>query len=98
MKNTVLRGLTVVMFAILLVAPALGAQKQVTLTVDGLDCASAEVTVNRILGNAKGVSSVAIDMDEGTAKFSLDSQSGDIDAIKAAIEDEAFPVLKIEGL
>ena len=97
-KQIALTCLATAMLAVLMVTPALSAETQVTLTVDGLECATSELNVSGILGETKGVSGIVIDTDERTAEFTFDGDSTDMEALKKSLADIGHSVLKVEGL
>ena len=79
-----------VLFA--LVAPAaFAAQKQVTLTVPTMDCATCPVTIRVALMKVPGVSKAVVSYKRRTAQVTFDDAKTDVAALTHATDAAGYP-------
>ena len=63
----------------------------ITIPVGGMSCEHCVRAVEGALAQAPGVSRIQVDLRAGTVSFAL-AEDGDIQAVKAAIEEEGYEV------
>lgn len=63
------------------------------LRVDGMSCSHCENAVKKALGKIPGVSSVSVNLDDGTVAVEYDASTADIGQLKAAIAEEGYGVM-----
>ena len=72
-----------------------GKEKTVTIYIEGMMCAHCEATVKKALERIDGVKSAEANHENGTAKVILSSEV-DKEAMKKAVEDEDYTVVRFE--
>jgi mercuric ion binding protein len=72
-------------------APALAAQKTVTLDVPGMSCAACPITVKKALGKVEGVEKAEVDYDKRQATVSFDDAKADVAKLTRATADAGYP-------
>ena len=72
-----------------------GKEKTVTIYIEGMMCAHCEATVKKALESIDGVKSAEASHENGTAKVILSSEV-DKEAMKKAVEDEDYTVVRFE--
>ena len=73
------------------VAPAFAAQKQVTLTVPTMDCATCPVTIKVALLKVPGVSKAVVSYRHRTAQVTFDDAKADVAALTHATDAAGYP-------
>ena len=66
-------------------------QSQVTLTVEGMTCASCPITVKRLLANVPGVSEASVNYKTREAQVWFDPDKVQADQLARAVTDIGFP-------
>ncbi len=89
-------GAAAIAIAILINGHALAAQRSVTLTVDGMTCASCPYIVKRTLARVSGVNDVAVSYGEKKATVTFDDSKTNVAALMAATANVGFPSRAIE--
>lgn len=74
-----------------IVAPALAAQRTVTLAVPGMSCAACPITVKKALTRVDGVSRAEVDYDKRQATVTFDDAKADVAKLTRATEDAGYP-------
>jgi mercuric ion binding protein len=72
-------------------APSSAAQRQVTLTVPTMDCATCPVTIKVALMKVPGVSRAVVSYQHRTAKVSFDDARTDVAALTRATDSAGYP-------
>jgi mercuric ion binding protein len=72
-------------------APVLAAQKQVTLTVPTMDCATCPVTIKVALMKVPGVSKAVVSYKHRTALVTFDDAKADVAALTRATDAAGYP-------
>ncbi len=72
-------------------APAFAAQKQVTLTVPTMDCATCPVTIRVALLKVPGVSKAVVSYRHRTAQVTFDDAKADVAALTRATDAAGYP-------
>jgi mercuric ion binding protein len=72
-------------------APVLAAQKQVTLTVPTMDCATCPVTIKVALMKVPGVSKAVVSYKHRTAQVTFDDAKADVAALTRATDAAGYP-------
>lgn len=72
-------------------APALAAQKTVTLDVPGMSCAACPITVKKALSKVEGVEKAEVDYDKRQATVSFDDAKADAAKLTRATADAGYP-------
>lgn len=71
--------------------PASAGEQTVTLTVDGMTCATCPYIVKRTLAEVPGVSHVEVSFETKTAVVTFDDSQADLAALTEATEKVGFP-------
>ena len=66
-----------------------------TLVVEGMSCEHCAGSVKKALGEIAGVANAAVNLKAGTVSLSLDPAIASIEAVKAAITDAGYEVVKV---
>ncbi|MCA1031560.1 copper chaperone CopZ [Bacillus timonensis] len=66
--------------------------EKVTLNVSGMSCGHCVKAVEGSVGELSGVTSVKVNLSEGTVDVEFNSSEVTIDAIKEAIDDQGYDV------
>ena len=72
-------------------APSSAAQRQVTLTVPTMGCATCPVTIKVALMKVPGVSRAVVSYQHRTAKVSFDDARTDVAALTRATDSAGYP-------
>lgn len=83
--------LSVVLLAVVLVTPAMGAERTVTLAVDNMTCSSCPYIVEKALTRVPGVSSAEVSFEDKTATVTFDDARTGVDALTRATADAGYP-------
>ena len=75
----------------LFAAPALAAEKTVTLAVENMTCASCPITVRKSLSAVPGVEKVEVLFENKTATVTFDDAKADIAALIQATTNAGYP-------
>jgi len=75
----------------LVVPNAFAAQKQVTLTVPTMDCATCPVTIKVALMKVPGVSKAVVSYKRRTAQVTFDDAKADVAALTRATDAAGYP-------
>jgi len=67
------------------------ATRRVVLNVPDVSCAHCKSAIEGAVATLPGVDHVAVEIESKSVEVDLD-ETGDLDAVKAAIEDEGYPV------
>ncbi len=94
MKKTL--GAAAIAVAILINGHALAAQRSVTLTVDGMTCASCPYIVKQSLAGVSGVSKVTVSFRKKIAVVTFDDGKTNVSELTAATANVGFPSRPIE--
>jgi len=78
-------------------APAFAAQKQVTLTVPTMDCATCPVTIKVALMKVPGVSKAVVSYKHRTALVTFDDAKTDVAALTRATDGAGYPSFEAEA-
>lgn len=70
---------------------AFAAEKNVTLDVRGMTCATCPITVKKALSRVKGVSRVDVDYDKRQAVVIFDDAKTNVGALTRATADAGYP-------
>ena len=74
-----------------LTAPALAAEKTVTLDVTGMTCAVCPITVKKALSNVNGVTRAEVDYDTRKAIVTFDDARKNVEKLTRATADAGYP-------
>lgn len=66
--------------------------EKVTLNVSGMSCGHCVKAVEGSVGELAGVSSVAVNLSEGTVDISFDPATVSLETIKETIDDQGYDV------
>jgi mercuric ion binding protein len=80
-----------------LAAAASAAQRQVTLTVPTMDCATCPVTIKVALMKVPGVSHAVVSYRHRTAKVTFDDAKADIAALTHATDAAGYPSFQADA-
>lgn len=72
-------------------APAVAAQKTVTLVVPGMSCAACPITVKKALTRVDGVSRADVDFDKRQATVTFDDVRTGVDQLTRATAEAGYP-------
>jgi mercuric ion binding protein len=76
---------------------AMGAPKEVTLTVPTMDCATCPVTIKAALLKVPGVTRAVVSYPRRSAKISFDDAKTDVAALTRATDQAGYPSFVAEG-
>ncbi|MCO5977022.1 mercury resistance system periplasmic binding protein MerP [Ideonella oryzae] len=88
--------LTGALAALALATPGWAAQRQVTLNVPTMDCATCPITIRVALMKVPGVSKAVVSYNKRTAKVSYDDTQTDVAALMHATEGVGYPSFKAD--
>ena len=72
-------------------------EKEITLTAPDISCGHCVQTVQNAVGGLEGVEFVQADVDSKHVKVRFDPERVSQARIEAVMEDEGYPVAKIDG-
>lgn len=79
------------LLAIVSSAPALAAQKTVTLSVPGMTCAACPITVKKALGKVAGVRKTGVSFERKEAVVTFDDAKTSLEALTKATAAAGYP-------
>ncbi|WFC40266.1 mercury resistance system periplasmic binding protein MerP [Pseudoxanthomonas sp. SE1] len=82
---------TVLVLALAFTAPAWAALKTVTLTVDGMYCASCPITVKRGLSKVEGVTKIEVNYEAKEVVVTFDDAKTTLKALTDATANAGYP-------
>lgn len=91
-----LPALAAALTALTLVSPSLAAQRQVTLNVPTMDCATCPITIRVALMKVPGVSKAVVSYSRRTAKVTYDDAKADLAALMHATEGVGYPSFRAD--
>lgn len=74
-----------------LVAPALAAERTVTLKIDNMYCDMCPTTVKKSLAQVSGVSGATVSFEKKTATVTFDDSKTDVAALLEATTEAGYP-------
>lgn len=77
--------------------PATAAQRQVTLNVPTMDCATCPVTIKVALMKVPGVRKAVVSYNRRTAQVTYDDAQADVAALMRATEGVGYPSFKADA-
>ena len=72
-------------------------EQEITLTAPDISCAHCVTTVQKAVGELEGVSFVQAEVDTKNVTVRFDPERVSQAEIEAALEEEGYPVSKIDG-
>jgi copper chaperone len=72
-------------------------EQEITLTAPDISCAHCVTTVQKAVGELEGVSFVQAEVDSKNVTVRFDPERVSQAEIEAALEEEGYPVTKIDG-
>ena len=85
------RGCAVMGLALLASAPAVGAERTITLAVENMYCAACPYTVQASLEAVSGVTEVSVSLEHRTAIVTYDDAAADVADLTAATTNAGYP-------
>jgi copper chaperone CopZ len=67
--------------------------KKESYLVEGMSCSGCERSVQRVIGNLKGVSSAKADLSTATVSFEYDPSEVSLDVIKSAVNKIGYKIV-----
>ncbi|MCD6042482.1 MAG: merP [Burkholderiales bacterium] len=71
--------------------PAAAAQKTVTLSVPGMNCAACPITVKKALQKVRGVSAVKATLEPPEAVVTFDDEAASVEKLTEATRNAGYP-------
>lgn len=89
--NTINRALLSIFIVLALAAPALAAERTVTLEVDNMTCVSCPYIVKASLERVSGVTAAQVSFEDKTATVTFDDAQASITDLTQATGDAGYP-------